>query len=106
MSDHIASSVRHIELYVAPNECGGVRNLYGYDNGTAERLRLNLLDNLKLHDKVTLVFSDSIDAVSPSYFRGLFEEAIKTIPTFNQKVSFKASPIVIRWLNIGLRNCQ
>lgn len=86
---------------------GSVINLCRHHNGKLEADRLGIADFVREYDTVVLKFPDAICSVSPTYCRGLLEDALKavgTVENLRKKVLYDCSPIVMRWMEIGLRN--
>ncbi|MDR7221679.1 hypothetical protein [Aminobacter aminovorans] len=86
---------------------GRIRNLSGKERGVAARAELGL-DNLdKGGGPVEVIVPEYVDAISPSYFQGLFSQSLVTLHgkrEFLAKYHFKASPQVMQWIEIGIRN--
>ncbi|MBN9033819.1 MAG: hypothetical protein J0I23_28910 [Rhizobiales bacterium] len=86
---------------------GKVKNLSGKERGIAARAELHL-DELDRDDNtVEVLVPDYVDAISPSYFQGLFSGSIQRLEgkkAFLEKYKFIANSRVLRWIDIGIRN--
>ncbi len=88
-------------------ESGRVRNLSGKERGIAARQALGI-DALDVAPgTVEVVVPDYLDAISPSYFQGLFSQSIARLQGrdgFLGKYHFRASDELKQWIEIGIRN--
>lgn len=86
---------------------GKVRNLAGKERGIAarEELRLDVLD--AGDTTIEVVVPAYLDAISPSYFQGLFSNSIEHLhgrDGFLRKYRFRANEQMMRWIEVGIRN--
>ena len=88
---------------------GDVINLSYHHNGRLEADRLQIADRVREYDVVILKFPDQLIAVSPTYCRGLLEDAFNIIGNLDDlrsRIIIDGSPYVKRWLEIGFRNLK
>lgn len=86
---------------------GRIRNLSGRERGIAARKELKIDDLDSLPTTVEIVIPDHVDAISPSYFQGLFSQSVARFhgrEGFLKKYRFKASDNAMEWIDIGIRN--
>lgn len=86
---------------------GKVTNLSGKERGIAARaeFKLDALDDVA--GTIEIVVPEYVDTISPSYFQGLFSISIlklKGRENFLNKYHFQASPQVMEWVELGIRN--
>ncbi|WP_133304786.1 hypothetical protein [Mesorhizobium sp. DCY119] len=86
---------------------GRIRNLSGKERGVAARTELGIDQLDQAPGTVEVVVPDYVDAISPSYFQGLFSQSIAHLngkEGFLSKYHFAASDQAMQWVNIGIRN--
>ncbi|MER9357710.1 hypothetical protein NKI61_31355 [Mesorhizobium sp. M0514] len=86
---------------------GRVRNLSGKERGVAAREALSIDKLDRESGVVNVVVPDYLDAISPSYFQGLFSQSIARLhgrERFLEKYHFQASDQIKQWIDIGIRN--
>lgn len=85
---------------------GKVRNLSGKERGVEARAHLKLDELDALPGVVSVVVPDYLDAISPSFFQGLFSQSITMHGKdgFLKKYKFDASESLRHWIDIGIRN--
>ena len=86
---------------------GKVKNLSGKERGIAARaeFKLDALDGMP--GTVEIVVPEYVDTISPSYFQGLFSLSLRRLKgreNFLAKYHFKATPQVMDWVELGIRN--
>lgn len=82
-----------------------VRNLTGHERGVAARERYNL-DKLDLStDVVRIVVPNDLDAITTSFFQGMFAKSVRSFPTSDLFLShylFEASPTIVEQIMRGI----
>lgn len=86
---------------------GRVTNLSGKERGVAARRELGVdsMDTASGH--VEVIVPEYLDAISPSYFQGLFSESIQRLngrENFLDKYRFVGNRDIMRWVDLGIVN--
>lgn len=81
---------------------GRVRNLTGHERGLKARDKFNLSKLDEGDEVVDVLVPEYIDAVTISFFQGLFADSIRVAGrNFFDKYHFKASPVVMKQIVRG-----
>jgi hypothetical protein len=88
---------------------GEVRNLNGQERGSEARRLFKLEELDRAARPVEIVFPDDLDAISTSFFQGMFADSIRSLGSserFLHHYRFNASPNLMRQIQRGIAAVQ
>jgi hypothetical protein len=86
---------------------GRVRNLTGHERGLAARAKFDLSNLDKSNDIIEVHVSNNIDAITVSFFQGMFAESVKFAGAgFLVKFHFHASTRVMEQVMRGVQRVR
>ena len=81
------------------------RNLTGHERGSLARVFYKLDDLDELHESVQVIVPDELDAITTSFFQGMFATSVKAFNTTDEFLAhykFQAQPSIIMQIQRGI----